>query len=169
MPVLSVWLLKSHHAGHAHKRTFFDRLRQLYESVLGGFVRLRWVMAALYLAGSAAIIVLLGLPLGRGIFPTVDAGQFRLRMRAPDGTHIVQTEKLAKDALEIVADEVGRKNVELTLGLSRTQLLGALQLTGSTTISRRFDRDFISLRNREDVMSETNLGTRLAVRWLPRW
>ncbi|MDQ3330722.1 MAG: efflux RND transporter permease subunit, partial [Planctomycetota bacterium] len=44
------------------------------------------------------------------------AGQFRLRLRAPDGMHIAESERIAKAALELVNDEVGRQNVELTLG-----------------------------------------------------
>ena len=54
--------------------------------------------------------------LGRDIFPVVDAGQFRLRMRAPDGTHIARTEQYAKQALQLIDEEVGARNVELTLG-----------------------------------------------------
>ena len=41
---------------------------------------------ALYLVGSIGVIGLLGGQLGRSIFPVVDAGQFRLRMRAPEGS-----------------------------------------------------------------------------------
>jgi multidrug efflux pump subunit AcrB len=37
-------------------------------------------------------------------------------MRGPDGTHIEKSEALAKQALELIGDELGRENVELTLG-----------------------------------------------------
>jgi multidrug efflux pump subunit AcrB len=46
----------------------------------------------------------------------VNAGQFRLRLRAPDGTHIGRAEEIAKQALKLIEDEVQRKNVALTLG-----------------------------------------------------
>ncbi len=46
----------------------------------------------------------------------VDAGQFRLRLRAPDGTQIVRTERYALDTLALIKQEVGPQNVELTLG-----------------------------------------------------
>jgi multidrug efflux pump subunit AcrB len=71
---------------------------------------------ALYLLIALGLAGIVGSQLGRGIFPSVDAGQFRLRMRAPDGTHIVRTEQLAKDALALVEEEVGAGNVDLTLG-----------------------------------------------------
>ena len=47
-----------------------------------------------YLVGSLLVIAVVGMLLGREIFPVVDAGQFRLRLRAPDGTHIARTEAI---------------------------------------------------------------------------
>jgi multidrug efflux pump subunit AcrB len=117
VPVLCIWLLKPSHSdqvGRTH--SFFDRLRGRYEKLLARFVGLRWTLVGVYLAGSLLLIVLAGMFLGRGIFPVVDAGQFRLRMRAPDGTHIARTEKYAQHALQLIDEEVGAKNVDLTLG-----------------------------------------------------
>ncbi len=54
--------------------------------------------------------------MGQEIFPVVDAGQFRLRIRAPDGTHIARAEQYARDVLDLVNQEVGAENVKLTLG-----------------------------------------------------
>jgi multidrug efflux pump subunit AcrB len=116
VPVLCIWLLKHKHANESAPPTLFDRLRGRYERLLARFVGLRWTLVGIYLAGSLLVIVLAGLLLGRGIFPVVDAGQFRLRMRAPDGTHIARTEQYAKQALQLIDQEVGAANVELTLG-----------------------------------------------------
>jgi multidrug efflux pump subunit AcrB len=117
VPVLCIWLLKpSHGKEGGRKLTFFDRLRGRYEKLLARFVGLRWTLVGVYLAGSLLLIVVAGMFLGRGIFPVVDAGQFRLRMRAPDGTHIARTEKYAEQALQLIDEEVGAKNVDLTLG-----------------------------------------------------
>jgi multidrug efflux pump subunit AcrB len=69
-----------------------------------------------YLTGCLAIIVIGGAWLGRDIFPVVDAGQFRLRLRAPDGTNIARTEQYAKQALAEIQQELGPENVDLTLG-----------------------------------------------------
>ena len=116
VPVMSVWLLKSGH-DHSHDRkTLFDRFRAGYERVLSSFVSLRWIIVPAYLVGCVAIVSLVAPQLGRGVFPVVDAGQFRLRMRAPDGTHIEKSEALAKQALSIIGDELGQDNIELTLG-----------------------------------------------------
>jgi len=122
VPILSVWLLRRQHgalgAGHeqvpVHSR--FDRFRRMYEGLLAGFVRMRVVVIVVYLLVSGAVIGLLGPQLGREIFPAVRADQFRLRMRAADGTHVVRTEQYAKQALQLIEDEVGGKNINLTLG-----------------------------------------------------
>jgi multidrug efflux pump subunit AcrB len=116
VPVLCVWLLR--HSGHGDhgKPTLFDRLRRGYERLVRGFVKMRWGVVGAYLAVSVAIILVGGWQLGREIFPVVDAGQFRLRLRAPDGTHIGRSEQIAKDALKLIENEVGRENVKLTLG-----------------------------------------------------
>jgi multidrug efflux pump subunit AcrB len=117
VPVLSVWLLRhSHQEDHSPRRTFFDRLRSAYQWFLARFVRFRLAVVALYLTASVVILYAVGGRLGRDIFPVVDAGQFRLRLRAPDGTHIGRSEQIARAALDVIADEVGRKNIELTLG-----------------------------------------------------
>ena len=63
-----------------------------------------------------AIIWGLGSRLGTEIFPTIDTGQFRLRIRAPDGTDIDQTEQIALKALAVIRDAAGADNVETSLG-----------------------------------------------------
>ena len=120
VPVISVWLLRYvHHAepdGEPQRRSLFDRMRGGYERLLTRFVQTRYALIPIYLAASVAAIVLIGRQLGQEIFPVVDAGQFRLRLRAPDGTHIAKSEQVALDVLKLIEQEVGRENVELTLG-----------------------------------------------------
>lgn len=116
VPVMSVWLLKGrqgHNAGHESR---FERWRSRYEGVLSHLVTLRWLIVPAYLAACIAVIAWVGPRLGRGVFPVVDAGQFRLRMRAPDGTHIEKSEALAKEALRLIGDELGQEKIDLTLG-----------------------------------------------------
>ncbi|MDX1948665.1 MAG: efflux RND transporter permease subunit [Pirellulaceae bacterium] len=114
VPVLSVWLLKHSHAPAGEG--LFDGVRRGYERLVGGLVTIRWLLVPAYLAVCIAIIVVLGGRLGREIFPTADVAAFRLRLRAPDGTHIGKTEQLAKEALRLIGREVGPENVKLSLG-----------------------------------------------------
>jgi multidrug efflux pump subunit AcrB len=116
VPVISVWLLKSGYQHSRERRTLFDSFRAHYERILASFVSLRWIIVPAYLVGCIALVALITPQLGHEVFPVVDAGQFRLRMRALDGTHIEKSESLAKQALSIIGDELGQDNIKLTLG-----------------------------------------------------
>jgi multidrug efflux pump subunit AcrB len=122
VPVLSVWLLRHHPPADAvggarpARKSAFTRLRGAYERFLQRVLQRKKLVVVGYLAASAAVIVFVGGRLGREIFPMVDSHQFRLRMRGPDGTHFQKTEQLALAALDLIENEVGRENVELSLG-----------------------------------------------------
>src|SRR5262249_3110619 len=53
---------------------------------------------------------------GTEIFPSGAANEFRLRLRAPDGTHIDRTEQIALTVLDTVGKTVGPEKIALTLG-----------------------------------------------------
>ena len=117
VPVLSVWLLRHwHHGPAAQRRTLFDRLSGWYGGLVRWLVALRWIVVPVYLLASALLVVGLGSRLGLEIFPSVGVDEFRLRFRAPDGTHFNTTEQYALDILNTVSQHVGRQNVEITLG-----------------------------------------------------
>ncbi len=118
VPVLSVWLLRHYHAPHAAAPGWFSfaRLRDGYAALLRGLLWIRWLLVPAYLAGAVALVWLVGRQLGQEIFPTVDAGQFQLRLRAATGTRIEVTEQLAVQALEAVKQEVGPENVAISVG-----------------------------------------------------
>jgi multidrug efflux pump subunit AcrB len=113
VPVLSIWLLKGK---QAHDSSFFDRMRERYGRWLERISSLRWPMLAAYLIIVVLVLTFVGRRLGTDIFPTVDAGQVRLRLRAPTGTRIERTEEMALKALDIIGEEAGKKNVDITLG-----------------------------------------------------
>jgi multidrug efflux pump subunit AcrB len=117
VPVMCVWLLKRTSAAHdAHMTKPFERFQRRYEQIATRSINLRGALVAAYLVVALAIILLVGSRIGRDVFPTVDAGQFRLRMRAADGTHIARTEQLVKEALKQVEQELGAGSIDLTLG-----------------------------------------------------
>lgn len=119
VPVLSVWLLRSQPHSVAESKagdSRSERWRTAYERLVRSVVGNGRLVLAAYLAASAAIIVFVGGRLGTEIFPTGDTGEFRLRLRAPDGTHIDRTEQIALDVLATIRDKVGADKVALTLG-----------------------------------------------------
>jgi len=119
VPILSVWVLRGHAStaeGQLKTESQFVRFQKWYARLLAGIVCARWLVLAAYLAAAVAVIVFIGRRLGTEIFPKVDAGQLQVRLRAPTGTRVEGTEAVALEALEIIKNEVGPTNVDITLG-----------------------------------------------------
>ncbi len=137
VPVLSVWFLQSSErrafarhegqSGHApaeqmlgapiHDTSFFAKLQSAYARLLCPIVAVRWLLVLVYLIASLGIVWFVGKKLGTEIFPSVDSGQLALRLRAPTGTKVENTEQLALKVLELIKREAGADNVALTMGL----------------------------------------------------
>jgi multidrug efflux pump subunit AcrB len=125
VPVVSVWLLRHHgkKAQHAPasaalttapakpRLTLADR----YGWLLRQIVRWRWGLVGAYIAVCGGVLWLAGSQVGTQIFPTVDTGQFLLRVRAATGTRIEFTEEIARKALDVIA-EAADGQVETTVG-----------------------------------------------------
>jgi multidrug efflux pump subunit AcrB len=120
VPVLSVWLLRHHHPApeepSAARWFSLARLRTVYAAAMHAILPFRYVLVPGYLVLVGLTIWMAGSQVGREIFPTVDTGQFQLRLRASDGTRIERTEQIATQALEIIKEEVGPDNVALSVG-----------------------------------------------------
>jgi multidrug efflux pump subunit AcrB len=120
VPVLSTWLLRGHYGPGQAAVEPRARLRDAVASGLGRVTALRWLLVPGYLAVTLLLALLLGGQLGMEIFPAVDAGQFQLRLRAPEGTSLDATEQLAKRALQAIGDEIGPDKVAITVSLVGT-------------------------------------------------
>src|SRR5205085_9080757 len=77
---------------HAFNHTF-ERLRRFYEGLLGWALDHRSLTAAGLLAFALGSLALLP-HVGQDFFPGVDAGQFRMHVRAPAGTRVEETERI---------------------------------------------------------------------------
>src|SRR2546430_9287241 len=77
---------------HAFERVF-DRFRSAYRGLLGTILNRRGVFAVAFLAFCAGSWVLVPF-LGQDFFPSVDAGTFRLHVRAATGTRVEETANL---------------------------------------------------------------------------
>jgi multidrug efflux pump subunit AcrB len=118
VPVASVWLLRHEPPPHESQagRFSFIRVRKGYADLLRRLMPLRWVMVCAYLAAAGLVVWLVGGHVGREIFPTVDAGQFQLRMKAPTGTRIEVTEQMVIEALNAIKETAGAENVAISVG-----------------------------------------------------
>jgi multidrug efflux pump subunit AcrB len=112
VPVFSTWLLKDVHG--ERREDFFEALRSGYSRYLGGVLRLRWPVMLIYLAGSAALIYFLFPRMGTEIFPESKAAIYRIRLRAPSGTRVEETERIVLRALDVIQREAGQDKIAIT-------------------------------------------------------
>lgn len=90
---------------HARFEHTFEAVRQAYRGLLDGALHNRGVTVALMLGfavGSFALVPLIG----RDFFPTVDAGQIRLHVRAPAGTRLEETERVFGQVEDVIREQI---------------------------------------------------------------
>ncbi|HZS49748.1 MAG TPA: efflux RND transporter permease subunit [Bryobacterales bacterium] len=113
VPVFSVWLMREAHRGE-EREGIFGRIRSLYGRYLERVLRLRWPVVIVYLAAVAGLLYLLPRQIGTELFPDANAPLFRIRLRAPAGTRIEETERIVLRALDVIRREAGEDHVEIT-------------------------------------------------------
>jgi multidrug efflux pump subunit AcrB len=122
VPVLSTWILRHHPAAPGQSGRFsFAAFQERYRAVLERATRSRWLLLAGYLLAAFVVIIAVGPRLGEEIFPKVDVGQLRLRVRAPAGTRIERTEQLLLRTLDIIKSTVGADHVASSLAFVGVQ------------------------------------------------
>src|SRR5436190_14139573 len=113
VPVFSTWLMKEGHRGE-EREGLFGFLRRSYSRYLGVILRFRWPLVLGYLAGAAVLLVILLPHMGTEIFPDLDAPILRIRLRAPAGTRVEETERQVLRALDAIDREIGPENIAIT-------------------------------------------------------
>jgi multidrug efflux pump subunit AcrB len=151
VPTLVMYLMRKEAARYQnpeqeHKRGLFTRIHQAFER---GFERLRQgyagllqlcldhrkVFAACFL-GFCAASLLIVTHLGQDFFPSVDAGQLRLHLRAATGTRIEETARLTGEAENVIRrvipaselggilDNIGLPTSGINLSYSNSETVG---------------------------------------------
>ena len=129
VPTLVMWFERNvNHQEHTHaaqvspwirplvifQRGFermFDRFRQSYQKLLGTIFDHRLLFAALFLAFCVGSWLLVPF-LGQDFFPSVDAGTFRLHVRAHTGTRLEETAVLVDHVEETIRREIPAKELQ---------------------------------------------------------
>ena len=113
----------------------FDRLRNGYGDLLGRALDYRWLFAVIFLALCLGSMVLVPF-LGQDFFPTVDAGEFKLHIRAKTGTRVEETARLCDQIetairkeipaaeLEGILDNIGLPYSGINLSYSNSGVIG---------------------------------------------
>ena len=140
----------------------FERVRRAYTLVLSAVLSKRAGFIGLFL-GFCLLSCLLYPALGRDFFPTVDAGQIRLHLRAPTGTRIEETARLTDrveaairelvppDQLETILDNLGVPNSGINLSYSNAGTIGTFdgELLLSLKEGHKPTEQFVSLLRAE--------------------
>jgi multidrug efflux pump subunit AcrB len=118
VPVLYIWLNRRGQGREEERsgRTLFDRFRDRYGKLVEALLKGRYILVGGYLLAAAVFVLLVGPRIGREIFPQGSENQFQLRLRAPAGTRIEATEKIALRALDDIKRLAGPNNVEISIG-----------------------------------------------------
>src|SRR5207248_7569867 len=99
--------------GEEHERVF-GHLRSLYERYLRLVLRFRWPLVLGYIAVAFGLLYVLPPRMGTELFPDANAPLLRIRLRAPAGTRIEETERIVLRALDVIRTSAGKDNVEIT-------------------------------------------------------
>ena len=113
VPVLATGLLRE--VPHDDTQSTLHRLRERHQRLLSRIISWRWAVVGLYLLVTAGGVLLTVRWLGTDMFPSVDTGQFQLRLRAPIGTRVERTEVIALKALDVIRQEAGAGNIDTSL------------------------------------------------------
>jgi multidrug efflux pump subunit AcrB len=113
VPVFSTWIMREAHRGEEHEG-IFGHLRSFYESYLSLVLKLRWPLVLVYLAAAFGILYVLLPGMGTELFPDANAPLLRMRLRAPAGTRIEETERIVLRALNVIQQDAGKDNVTIT-------------------------------------------------------
>ncbi|MDB5428218.1 MAG: transporter [Phenylobacterium sp.] len=152
VPTMAMYLLRPHaphdeHASEPRSRNPLARFQRRFEA---GFGKVRSVYAGLleramgarrpFLIGFMAVVVLsFGLApfLGSNFFPSVDAGQMTIHVRAPVGTRLEDTslefrriegairQVIPADELSSIVDNIGIPNSSINMVYSNSGVIGA--------------------------------------------
>ena len=120
------------HNGFNHR---FERLRDRYQATLEWALAHRRAVTFGFLAFCLGSFLFLPF-IGEDFFPNVDAGQFRLHVRAPAGTRLEETERLfgevedairrivPREELGLILDNIGLPSIAINLAYSDSATVG---------------------------------------------
>jgi multidrug efflux pump subunit AcrB len=100
--------------GEGGKETRFDKFRKRFLKFNDRMMPYRVVIAIVYILVGLVGAWLMISHIGREVLPKSNAGQFQVRLRAPDGTRIERSELYMIKALHILDTMVGHENVQVT-------------------------------------------------------
>ncbi len=99
---------------HPQKPDLMQRVRNHYQRLLIRLFGIRSLILIVFTLVCLSSILIYPM-LGREIFPAGNPKGFQLRLKAPVGTRFEKTEEITKDILKLIQNDVGEKNVEVSI------------------------------------------------------
>ncbi|MBS0251278.1 MAG: efflux RND transporter permease subunit, partial [Proteobacteria bacterium] len=159
VPILAALLLSGEKHGHTseeHGRSIFARfargfeaafenMRDSYSAALERLIDSSWKIPA----ASLAILAMgagLFLLVGQDFFPSVDAGAFKLHVRAASGTRIETTERIFEQVENVIRSVIPESERELIIDDIGVPYRYALPFDDGTTVAGNDGRILVSLK-----------------------
>jgi CzcA family heavy metal efflux pump len=164
VPTMVNFLLKSEHQTEGKAKSIRRNLFvRIHEGFNQGFEKLRnfyvaeleWALNhARLVVGMSLGVVLLSLVivlpfLGEDFFPLVDAGQFRLHVRAPAGTRIEETQHVFTQVENVIRSVIPKNEIDLVLANIGLPMNLNLALSDTATISSADGEILVSLNQQK--------------------
>ncbi len=127
----------------------FNKFKDFYGGALAWSLSNRAIVFSVFFV-FVAFSGWLATQVGEDFFPEVDAGQFRLHVRAPAGTRIEETEKLFAQVEGVIRQIVPAREIDTILDNIGLPSVGVnLAYTDGATIGRFDGEILVSLKDRE--------------------
>jgi multidrug efflux pump subunit AcrB len=125
VPILTNWILReeprTNNKDEQPREGAFAPFRRRFHSSLERIMAYPVLLLAGYAVGALLILLLIGPRLSQEIFPSSASTQFRLRIDAPDGTRVAVTEDFVRRILDVIRQDAGENNLDLSLSYIGTQ------------------------------------------------
>jgi CzcA family heavy metal efflux pump len=160
VPTMVNFLLKSEHQTEASRRNWFvwihegfnrgfEKLRHFYVAGLQWALMHARLVVGMTLGMALLSLVFLAPFLGEDFFPLVDAGQFRLHVRAPAGTRIEETQHVFTQVEDVIRSVIPKNEIDLVLANIGLPMNLNLALSDTATISSADGEILVSLNQQK--------------------
>src|SRR6202022_1468065 len=127
----------------------FEQVRNFYVARLEWALRHARLVVAVSLGVVVLSLVILVPILGQDFFPLVDAGQFRLHVRAPVGTRIEETQHVFAQVENVIRGIIPKEELDLTLDNIGLPLNLNIALSDTATIGSADGEILVSLNQKK--------------------
>jgi multidrug efflux pump subunit AcrB len=123
----------------------FERLRDSYSATLEKLIESNWKVPT-----AAVAVLMIGAVLftliGRDFFPAIDAGEFKLHVRAPSGTRIETTEHIFENVENVIRGVIPDAERDLIIDDIGVPFRYALPFDDGTTVAGNDGQILVSLK-----------------------